>query len=105
MRVYSFLFFLIIFGCVHPSLAQRKSKLNTNGQGTLFAQIGYNRSAYTTSDVAFQGNGYNFTLRETALKDKEESDGMGQFLDRKSTRLNSSHVRISYAVFCLKKKK
>src|SRR3989442_7709133 len=27
------------------------------------------------------------------------------FGDRKSTRLNSSHVRISYAVFCLKKKK
>src|SRR5690554_7035885 len=26
-------------------------------------------------------------------------------IDRKSTRLNSSHVRISYAVFCLKKKK
>src|SRR3989442_3942861 len=26
-------------------------------------------------------------------------------LDRKSTRLNSSHVRISYAVFCLQKKK
>src|SRR3989442_4521196 len=25
-------------------------------------------------------------------------------VDRKSTRLNSSHVRISYAVFCLKKK-
>src|SRR5690606_39473294 len=28
-----------------------------------------------------------------------------QELDRKSTRLNSSHVKISYAVFCLKKKK
>src|SRR5690554_1735552 len=28
-----------------------------------------------------------------------------QLLDRKSTRLNSSHVRISYAVFCLKKKR
>src|SRR5438874_3937430 len=27
------------------------------------------------------------------------------FVDRKSTRLNSSHVEISYAVFCLKKKK
>src|SRR5690606_41006260 len=27
------------------------------------------------------------------------------FQDRKSTRLNSSHVKISYAVFCLKKKK
>src|SRR5690606_39822291 len=27
----------------------------------------------------------------------------GQWQDRKSTRLNSSHVKISYAVFCLKK--
>src|SRR5438067_6917411 len=27
------------------------------------------------------------------------------YIDRKSTRLNSSHVSISYAVFCLKKKK
>src|SRR5690554_7567527 len=31
--------------------------------------------------------------------------GFLQNKDRKSTRLNSSHVRISYAVFCLKKKK
>src|SRR5690606_39501900 len=28
-----------------------------------------------------------------------------EIIDRKSTRLNSSHVKISYAVFCLKKKK
>src|SRR5690554_6754053 len=31
--------------------------------------------------------------------------GVAGRIDRKSTRLNSSHVRISYAVFCLKKKK
>src|SRR5690554_7059831 len=31
--------------------------------------------------------------------------GVIKDVDRKSTRLNSSHVRISYAVFCLKKKK
>src|SRR5690606_41248317 len=31
--------------------------------------------------------------------------GVGGAQDRKSTRLNSSHVKISYAVFCLKKKK
>src|SRR5262245_26229960 len=30
--------------------------------------------------------------------------GQGDVLDRKSTRLNSSHLGISYAVFCLKKK-
>src|SRR3989442_5794070 len=33
------------------------------------------------------------------------SDAARAYADRKSTRLNSSHVRISYAVFCLKKKK
>src|SRR5256885_10868496 len=31
--------------------------------------------------------------------------GLEQITDRKSTRLNSSHLVISYAVFCLKKKK
>src|SRR5437870_13871156 len=35
-----------------------------------------------------------------------EDDRLGErHSDRKSTRLNSSHVAISYAVFCLKKKK
>ena len=32
-------------------------------------------------------------------------DGVPASIDRKSTRLNSSHITISYAVFCLKKKK
>src|SRR5437870_5976294 len=34
-----------------------------------------------------------------------EESGKGSATDRKSTRLNSSHVAISYAVFCLKKKR
>src|SRR3712207_7514145 len=34
-----------------------------------------------------------------------EASIMGEAKDRKSTRLNSSHANISYAVFCLKKKK
>jgi len=34
-----------------------------------------------------------------------EKQNNNQFADRKSTRLNSSHDQISYAVFCLKKKK
>src|SRR3712207_7983869 len=37
---------------------------------------------------------------ETDLENSE----LKQIIDRKSTRLNSSHANISYAVFCLKKK-
>src|SRR5690242_21318084 len=47
------------------------------------------------------------------LREEEEAEAhpgvlggeAGDDLDRKSTRLNSSHMSISYAVFCLKKKK
>src|SRR5688572_31585586 len=34
-----------------------------------------------------------------------DASALAQDVDRKSTRLNSSHSQISYAVFCLKKKK
>ena len=37
-------------------------------------------------------------------KSGELKKSANKLLDRKSTRLNSSHARISYAVFCLKKK-
>src|SRR5690625_6034470 len=40
------------------------------------------------------------TARRESIEQQAERLG----LDRKSTRLNSSHVAISYAVFCLKKK-
>src|SRR5699024_12559421 len=46
------------------------------------------------------GIGFRFRVR---LGEHRLSDPVGR--DRKSTRLNSSHVSISYAVFCLKKKK
>src|SRR5437763_2972804 len=42
---------------------------------------------------------------EYALAYATERRQFGQSIDRKSTRLNSSHRCISYAVFCLKKKK
>src|SRR3712207_8070929 len=44
--------------------------------------------------------------RRHAADEREEEVHVAQVgLDRKSTRLNSSHANISYAVFCLKKKK
>src|SRR3712207_8089870 len=44
------------------------------------------------------------TLQRLAAKDQSQAE-RGLVADRKSTRLNSSHANISYAVFCLKKKK
>src|SRR5690606_40375454 len=51
------------------------------------------------------------TIKPKKTPEREELENLYQAVrniregDRKSTRLNSSHVKISYAVFCLKKKK
>src|SRR2546430_11836416 len=44
-------------------------------------------------------------LAEVVVDDRQDPRRDHQVADRKSTRLNSSHSQISYAVFCLKKKK
>src|SRR5690349_22416026 len=44
-------------------------------------------------------------VRQMFAEAREMFRGATEGKDRKSTRLNSSHVEISYAVFCLKKKK
>src|SRR2546427_6584667 len=44
-------------------------------------------------------------VRSQAVRHDWSADERRTIIDRKSTRLNSSHSQISYAVFCLKKKK
>src|SRR5437899_8868676 len=44
-------------------------------------------------------------LERHVIRSDDGAEALGQRIDRKSTRLNSSHLGISYAVFCLKKKK
>src|SRR5690606_39836730 len=53
-----------------------------------------------------QGNPFtgNVHFHHFNLNDITRLHHFARILDRKSTRLNSSHVKISYAVFCLKKK-
>src|SRR5690606_41924383 len=67
------------------------------------AGTGFRRVARNPGDLA--------PLDTDRRQDPPGAKSLGQPLlachavDRKSTRLNSSHVKISYAVFCLKKKK
>src|SRR5438874_3708639 len=57
---------------------------------------------YCMRHAGLLGERANFGYRESRSNREGTIDTSG--LDRKSTRLNSSHVEISYAVFCLKKK-
>src|SRR3712207_5016631 len=55
--------------------------------------------------VANAGIARGGSVLEMPLKDWQDQLDINLTGDRKSTRLNSSHANISYAVFCLKKKK
>src|SRR2546430_6499885 len=79
-------------------------------RSTLFPYTTLFRSQALEADVA------GFQRRRLFVRQRARTAGRGacarqpsprgtSSLDRKSTRLNSSHSQISYAVFCLKKKK
>src|SRR5690554_6994072 len=67
------------------------------------AAFGQGRKYQFKIRISFGRRVYLYTNRNTLGSSQKQL--FPTFPDRKSTRLNSSHVRISYAVFCLKKKK
>src|SRR2546428_2357970 len=75
-------------------------------RSTLFPYTTLFRSAVNSSTVAAALAWYRSPLgRRIVAADLDVAADGGRPVDRKSTRLNSSHDQISYAVFCLKKKK
>src|SRR5688572_32717491 len=83
-------------------------------RSTLFPYTTLFRSQVTvyTYQAAYRGAAFNQNQRLNAPSDRPDDYHSFEMTlnkrfsrDRKSTRLNSSHSQISYAVFCLKKKK
>src|SRR5256885_12725225 len=71
-------------------------------------QVGWQRGEIRvrTARVVARGAGHYGLIRIRAPSGTaRQISSISSFVDRKSTRLNSSHLVISYAVFCLKKKK
>src|SRR3712207_8295649 len=66
---------------------------------TLFRSRGANSHLLNDYPLGFQ------VTANAGGEVRHRSGGQRRHQDRKSTRLNSSHANISYAVFCLKKKK
>src|SRR5690554_7531538 len=81
--------------------------VNPNFGGNPMNYSGLLASANAQNQFDDKNNLFNSSLLDNfseTVKRQILSQLSRKLLDRKSTRLNSSHVRISYAVFCLKKK-
>src|SRR3712207_9442778 len=83
-------------------------KIRRRPKSTLFPYTTLFRSARRERDVLFGGRlgTYKYLDMHMAIASALTmvDNELRPRLDRKSTRLNSSHANISYAVFCLKKK-
>src|SRR5690606_42024603 len=80
--------------CGRAAIEMRRTydEINLNIEVNLFANLTVDRLLKTFALIDATGHAFPVVSAEIATT------------DRKSTRLNSSHVKISYAVFCLKKK-
>src|SRR5688572_30895123 len=78
-------------------------------RSTLFPYTTLFRSVVALAELARSGDGNPVPIAQIAERRAMPVQFLEQLFstlrDRKSTRLNSSHSQISYAVFCLKKKK
>src|SRR5690625_5423933 len=95
---------------IAPTAEESGVKLAIHPDDPPFPLFGLPRVVSTEKDVRmlfeaapFQANGLTFCTGSFGVRADNDLPEMVK-KDRKSTRLNSSHVAISYAVFCLKKK-
>src|SRR5690554_7046060 len=95
---------------IEEAIAQSKLILSNRPEGTsTWEFVGPLNTGGRVTDVAISPVNdehlYVATATGGIFRSYDKGSNWTPILDRKSTRLNSSHVRISYAVFCLKKKK
>jgi len=101
-----------------PGKNYRASIIAADTIGLFNLRVGLNRDYFELSDISATpgvlttSESGDYTIVDVTLPISPAKTGTALIftfrakpMDRKSTRLNSSHITISYAVFCLKKKK
>lgn len=68
----------------------------TERKGTLFANWGWNRAAYTQSDINFRGPGYNFTLHDVVARDKQTPFNAVTYFSPTKLSIPQTNGRIGY---------
>src|SRR2546422_5804346 len=91
---------VFLFRTLHPQPIILKPSAPSLPNSMLATWL-FSLAAFTLLYVGFVTQRYALSLARAAQPGRSSEAGQ----DRKSTRLNSSHGYISYAVFCLKKKK
>lgn len=96
---------LILFVCltlscffvndIHAQRSRKKGK-NSYAQGTFYFYWGYNRSAYTKSNLNFVGENYDFTLKNAKASDNPYPIDLSVYLNPKKITIPQFNIRAGY---------
>jgi hypothetical protein len=89
------LFSLLLIGFLSPVYGQMV-KDNYYRKGNFFIYWGWNRAAYTTSDIHFSGNDYDFTLENVVAKDRQSPFSAKLYFSPNTLSIPQYNLRIGY---------
>lgn len=74
------------------------AKFNPAEKGKLFVYWGYNRAAYSNSNISFSGADYNFTLDKVAAKDRQSAFDPGLYFGLQTITIPQYNLIIGYFI-------
>jgi len=92
-RIFHIILFLLLANCAHSQwfpLMHRK--------GSVFGGWGWNRSAYTQSDIHFRGDNYNFTLLNVEAKDRQTKFNAETYFGLKTLTIPQTNLKFGYFI-------
>lgn len=90
-------FILMAFVIAQSAMAFSQSE-PAYKKGTFFALWGWNRGAYTNSDIHFKGNDYDFTLRKVKASDKQNKFSYYNYLRLDRITIPQTNFRVGYFI-------
>lgn len=87
--------FLLLTVLTTTLQAQEKDIIFKN-KGKFYAHWGWNRAAYSSSDITFKGDDYNFTLKDVVAKDKQNPFSFDKYLNPANITIPQTNYGIGY---------
>ncbi len=78
------------------SIAVKAQEVKLKNKGKMYAYWGWNRAAYSASDITFRGDDHNFTLKDVVAKDKQNKFSVNKFLNPVNITIPQTNYGIGY---------
>nr|WP_294861072.1 hypothetical protein [uncultured Fluviicola sp.] len=91
-----FLFLLAVIATPADAQIRKHQRKRSTNAGTLFFYWGYNRTAYTQSNIHFIGSDYDFTLKGVKATDRQPKFGANLYLNPANMTIPQYNFRIGY---------